>query len=94
MPAPQFLTIRCRGYKLIHGFDSKNQEIEEVVTRTEWTEKVIAVSRIQNVTEKYIRMSYSHDRIIYWEYEGGLNLMKKALGASDLTSRKGSRKKS
>ena len=75
----EFLLIRCRGYKIVHGFDGQNKEIEEVVNRTEWTEKIIAISRIQNVTEKYIRMSYSHDRIIYWEYEGGLERMKKAL---------------
>ncbi|MGE0616736.1 MAG: hypothetical protein AB7P04_13970 [Bacteriovoracia bacterium] len=77
--SPQFILIQCRGYKIIHGFDSGNREIEEVNPGAEWMPKLIAVSRIQSVTEKYIRMSYSHDRIIYWEYHGGLSQFSRTL---------------
>jgi hypothetical protein len=65
---------------MVHGFDPQNREILEVEEGSEWIDKIIATSRIQSVTEKYVRMSYSHDRIIYWEYKGGLALMEKALG--------------
>ena len=62
----------------------QNREIEETVDVAQWTDKIIAVARIQSVTEKYIRMHYSHDRIIYWEYEGGLALMESLLKQAEL----------
>ena len=76
---PRFIKIFCRGYKLIHGFDSNQKEIEEIEAGSAWVEKIISISRIQSITEKYIRMSYSHERIIYWEYRGGLKNIQKAL---------------
>lgn len=80
---PDFIQIRCRGYRMIHGFDAENREIEERVGGGEWVDKIIAVSRIQSITERYIRMSYSHERIIYWEYEGGLEAIARKLRLSD-----------
>ena len=77
-----FIAIETRSYKIVHGFDQQNQEIVEEVTQHQWIKKAVAVSRIQSITEKFIRMHYSHDRIIYWEYRGGmaalLKRMKKA----------------
>lgn len=79
MTTSDFILLRCRGYRIVHGFDVHNQEILEENSGTDWVDKIIAVWRIQSVTEKYIRMSYSHNRVIYWEYEGGLTYIKPLL---------------
>lgn len=79
MSHQKFIKIECRGYRLIHGFDLENREIEEIVPGENWIPKIIATSRIQSITERAIRMSYSHGRIIYWEYRGGMESLQRAL---------------
>ena len=79
-----FLKLKVRSYKMIHGFDSDNREIEEIVTEEKWIDKLVMISRIQSISEKYVRMVYSHERIIYWEYEGGLEMLQKRLQSANL----------
>ena len=52
----------------MHGFDENNQEIIENVEVDQATLKLIAIDRIQSISEKFILTSYA-DRLIYWEYE-------------------------
>jgi hypothetical protein len=80
----EFIKIKCGSYKIVHGFDSENREIVETVDVPDWTEKIVAVNRIQSVTENYIRMAYSHDRIIYWKYQGGLKDLERLLAPAVL----------
>ena len=68
-----------RGFIISHGFDSNNKELEETISASEWSEKLISIDRIKSVTEKFILMDYAHGRWIYWEYQGGLALMKQLL---------------
>jgi len=75
----EFLRIKVRNYKIVHGFDQFNQEVVELSGPQEWVDKIIAINRIQSITECYIRMHYSHERIIYWEYKGGLEWIESKL---------------
>lgn len=56
----------------MHGYDSNNKEIQETVTADGYQDKIVAVERIQSITEKYILTTSAAGRFIYWEYEGGL----------------------
>ncbi len=75
----KFITVKMKDFIISHGFDSNNKEIEEKVSNSEWSEKIISVERIKSVTEQYLLMDYAHGRWIYWEYQGGLKLIKKLL---------------
>jgi hypothetical protein len=67
----KFIELTVKNYQILHGFNEKNEEVLETITVDEPTTKVIAIDRIQSISEKYILTSY-HDRLIYWEYEGSL----------------------
>ena len=56
----------------MHGYDSNNKEIEETVAADGYNDKLVAIERIQSISEKYILTTYAGGRLIYWEYEGGL----------------------
>jgi hypothetical protein len=68
----------------MHGYDGANKEIEETVTQNSFTEKLIAIERIQSVTEKFILTTYASGRLIYWEYEGGLKKLSAQLKKAGL----------
>jgi hypothetical protein len=46
-----FIKVHTKNYIIVHGFDNHNKEIEEYVEVEAATEKLIAVSRIQSVSE-------------------------------------------
>jgi hypothetical protein len=56
----------------MHGYADDNSEIIDEVEDEDFVEKLIAIERIQSVSEKYILVSSSHGRVLYWEYEGNL----------------------
>ncbi len=67
-----FIHLRVGNFIIMHGYDADNQSIEELHEVEGFVDKLVAVARIQSVTEKYILTSSSHGRVIYWEYEGNL----------------------
>lgn len=75
----KFISVKLKNHNIVHGFDSANQTIEEYVEVPEWTEKMIDVNRIKSITEKRLLMEYAFGRWIYWEYQGGLEHIKKLL---------------
>lgn len=75
----KFLRVSVQNYEICHGFDPENREIIERVEQPQPTTKLIAVDRILSVTEKFILTTYAFGRVIYWEYEGGLNWIEKDL---------------
>jgi hypothetical protein len=79
-----FISLRVRNALVMHGYTPDNQEIVEEVKDQPFAEKLIAVSRIQSATEKYLLVSSSHGRVLYWEYEGGLASVKARLAAAGL----------
>lgn len=68
----------------MHGYTTDNQEIIQEIRDEPFIEKLIAVERIQSATDKYLLVTSSHGRMLYWEYEGGLDQLKSRLAAADL----------
>ena len=68
----KFLSLRVRSAIVMHGYDSENRELLEQVPAEPFVEKLIAIERIQSVSERYVLVTSSHGRVMYWEYEGGL----------------------
>ncbi len=64
-----FIKITTGNYLIVHGYDDNNKEIVETVTIEKPMVKIVAVSRIQSISDKYILVSGSHGRLMYWEYE-------------------------
>ena len=68
----KFISIRVLNAIVMHGYAADNTEIIDEIKDEEFVEKLISVERIQSITEKYILVSSSHGRVLYWEYEGSL----------------------
>jgi len=64
-----FIKIATGNYLIVHGYDENNKEIVETVTVEKPMVKIVAVSRIQSISDKYILVTGSHGRLMYWEYE-------------------------
>jgi hypothetical protein len=68
----KFISLRVRNALVMHGYTADNQEIVDEVKDEEFVEKLIAIDRIQSVSQKYVLVTSSHGRVLYWEYEGDL----------------------
>jgi hypothetical protein len=79
-----FIKLRVRNAVVMHGYTEDNQEITERVEGQEFADKLINVDRIQSATEQYLLVTSSHGRVMYWEYEGGLDRLNARLQAADL----------
>ena len=44
-----------------------------------YMKKIIAINRIQSVSEEYILVSSSHGRMMYWNYKGTMEELKQKL---------------
>ncbi|GGK11537.1 hypothetical protein GCM10007962_02160 [Yeosuana aromativorans] len=75
---PKFIELTLGSYIISHGY-SKNKEMMEPITSDTFSKKIIPVSRIKSVSEKYILTDYVDGRWIYWEYEEDYNDVKKLL---------------
>ena len=64
-----FIEIEVKLGIIVHGYDNENKEIEEVFNETNFMKKIVSIKRIQSITEKYILVKSSHDRVMYWEYK-------------------------
>lgn len=80
----KFISLRVRNAILMHGYTADNQEIVEEFKDEAFVEKLIAIDRIQSVTEKYLLVASSHGRVMYWEYDGSLVSVKDRLAAAGL----------
>lgn len=65
----KFIRITTANYLIVHGYNEHNKEIIEEVKVEKPMLKLVAVSRIQSVSEKYILVSSAFNRQMYWEYE-------------------------
>lgn len=75
----RFISVQVRNAIVMHGYAADNSEVVEEVTGEAFAEKLLAIDRIQSVTEKYILVSSSHGRALYWEYVGDLASIKARL---------------
>ena len=75
----KFVELSLGSHIIVHGFDADNKEITEAITVEGFSKKIVAVSRIKSVSEKYILTDYVFGRWVYWEYEGDFKSIKKLL---------------
>ncbi len=75
----KFIELTLGSYIISHGYDNKNKEQLQHVHSETFSKKVVPVSRIKSVSEKYILTDYVDGRWIYWEYEEDFEDVKKAL---------------
>jgi len=69
----KFIDLHVRTALIAHGFTEDNVEIEEEVNETTYVRKLIAVSRIQSISERYVLVSSISGRQMYWEYEESMD---------------------
>ncbi|WP_276165616.1 hypothetical protein [Zobellia alginiliquefaciens] len=75
----KFIEVGMGSFMISHGYDQKNNEIEERVVVDGFSKKLVAVNRIKSVSEKYILTDYLDGRWIYWEYEESYEEVKQML---------------
>jgi hypothetical protein len=80
----KFISLRVRNALLMHGYTPDNQEIVQEFKDEAFVDKLIAVERIQSLTEKYVLVTSSHGRVMYWEYDGSLASVKARLATAGL----------
>ena len=80
----KYISVKVRNALVMHGYTHDNKEIMEEVKGEPFVEKLLLVERIQSVSEKYILVTSSHGRVLYWEYEGGFAELKNRLSAAGL----------
>ena len=80
----KFIALRVRNALVMHGYTPDNQEIVEEIEGEAFVDKLIAVDRIQSLTEKYVLVTSSHGRVMYWEYEDSLTSVRERLAAAGL----------
>ncbi|MCH4553184.1 hypothetical protein [Aestuariibaculum lutulentum] len=74
-----FIELSLGSHMISHGYDAENNEVLEHVVVESFSKKVVAISRIKSVSEKYILTDYTNGRWIYWEYEEDYDYVKKLL---------------
>ena len=80
----KFIEVEVKTAKIIHGFDDQSREIVEELKEKKYVKKILSVERIMSVSEDYILVTSSHQRVVYWEYKGGLENIRKKLTAAGL----------
>lgn len=72
----KFIELTFGNYIIVHGYDKRNKEIAEEIKVENPAKKIIEVSRIKSLSEKYILTDYIDGRWIYWEYEENYKYVK------------------
>ena len=80
----KFISLRVRSALVVHGYAPDNREVLEWVEDGTFAEKIIATDRIQSVSDQYVLVTGSHGRLMYWEYEGGIDAVRQQLMRSGL----------
>jgi len=79
-----FITLNVRTASVVHGVDEHRREIVEEVGEVDFVTKVIAVARIQSISEKHLLVTGSHGRVMYWEYDASMDEVTARLSAAGL----------
>ena len=75
----EFIELHLGSYIISHGYGKNNNEIITHVPAKNFGKKLIAVSRIKSLSEKYILTDYVDGRWVYWEYKEDYEDVKKLL---------------
>lgn len=76
---PKFIELTLGSYIISHGYSDKNKEMMEPIPSANFAKKLIPISRIKSISDKYILTDYVDGRWIYWEYEEDYEDVKKLL---------------
>jgi len=79
-----FIELTVSNMLVWHGYDIDNKEVMEVVDGQQPAKKIVAISRVQSLTEKYVLVSAGYGRFMYWEYHDGYNVIKDRLRTAGL----------
>jgi IS1 family transposase len=79
-----FVELQVSDQIIWHGYDEQNEEILQHVTGQPTTSKIVALSRIQSVSETYVLVSMGFGRFAYWKYHDGYEQLRKHLQDSGL----------
>ncbi|HKJ18735.1 MAG TPA: hypothetical protein VJ984_15380 [Xanthomonadales bacterium] len=82
----RFIELNVRTAIIAHGFDDENVEVEEAVNEPGYTRKLIAISRVQSVSEKYVLVNSIAGRQMYWEYEETMDEVVQKLTSAGLVA--------
>ncbi|OOG73123.1 hypothetical protein [Algoriphagus sp. A40] len=74
-----FIELEVKLGIIVHGYTPENKEIEETFNESDFVKKIVAIDRIQSISEKYILVKSSHDRVMYWEYKGTMEELKQRM---------------
>jgi hypothetical protein len=74
-----FIELEVKLGIIVHGYTAENKEIEEVYKEDDFVKKIVAIDRIQSISEKYILVKSSHERVMYWEYKGTMEELKQRM---------------
>ena len=75
----EFIELHLGSYIISHGYDKNNNEIIVHIAADNFAKKLIAVSRIKSLSEKYVLTDYVDGRWIYWEYKEDFEDVKELL---------------
>lgn len=75
----KFIELTLGSYLISHGYDNKQKEMMQHMHSDVFSKKLVPVSRIKSVSEKYILTDYVDGRWIYWEYKEDFEDIKKLL---------------
>jgi hypothetical protein len=79
-----FVELLVSDQIIWHGYDDQNEEILQEVTEQPTTSKIVALSRIQSISENYVLVSMGFGRFAYWKYHDGYEQLKTRLQKSGL----------
>lgn len=75
----KYIEVSLGSYRVSHGYDENNNEIFQSFQEEGFAKKLVAVTRIKWVSEKYILTDYLDGRWVYWEYEEDYAFVKQML---------------
>ncbi len=64
-----YIELPVRVHSVIHGYDNDNQLIIESIGEKQFINKLIAIRRIESVSQEYLLVKLTHGRVAYWEYD-------------------------
>lgn len=74
-----FIELEVKTAIIVHGYDAQNKEIQEIFNEVDFMKKIISIERIKSISEKYLLVTSSHDRLMYWEYKETMKEVKQKL---------------
>jgi hypothetical protein len=79
-----FIEVTVSNQIVWHGYDQLHQEVVQHIDEQTPQRKIVAVSRIQSISEKYILVSSGFGRLVYWQYHDGYETLKRRLEMAGL----------